>query len=298
MNLTSKQAFALNRNWLPVALLSASVLLAACGGKKDGGEVAANVNKTEITTQQIDFVLQQQRNLRADLADAARPQILERLIDQSLVVKKAEELKLDKDVLVMQHMEAARREILARAYAEKAGEAAVKPTAEEVKKYYDSKPELFSERQIFNIQEIAIEATADQTQGLRDKLAAAKSINEFVEQLKESGLRFSGNQAVRSAEQLSFGMLEAIGKLKPGQAMLVPSASGMQLVVLIGSRMQPVTEEQARPVIEQFIFNERKRKLADADMKALRAAAKIEYLGKFTAPVAGAASAPAAAASK
>ena len=298
MNLTNKLAVAIHRLWLPVALLSVTALLGACGGKKDGGEVAAKVNKTEITTQQIDFVLQQQRNLRADLAEAARPQILERLIDQNLVVKKAEELKLDKVALVMQHMETARREILARAYAEKAGEAAVKPTAEDVKKYYDSKPELFSERQIFNIQEIAIEATAEQAQGLRDKLAGAKSINEFVEFLKESGLRFSGNQAVRSAEQMSFGMLDAIGKLKPGQAMLMPSTSGMQLVVLAGSRMQPLTEEQARPAIEQFILNDRKRKLADADMKALRAAAKIEYLGKFTAPVAGAASAPAPAASK
>ena len=59
-----------------------------------------------------------------------------------------------------------------------------------------------------------------------------------------------------------------------------------------------LTEEQARPAIEQFLLNERKRKLVEDDMKALRAAAKVEFVGKFaelaaSAPAAGAASAAA-----
>jgi hypothetical protein len=56
-----------------------------------------------------------------------------------------------------------------------------------------------------------------------------------------------------------------------------------------------VGEEQARPAIEQFLLNDRKRKLVEDDIKAMRAAAKIEYVGKFGegAPAAGAA-APAA----
>jgi len=72
-------------------------------------------------------------------------------------------------------------------------------------------------------------------------------------------------------------------------------------VVLAGSRSQPVTEDQARPAIEQFILNERKRKLMEDDVKQMRASAKIEYIGKFVpgaaadAPAAGAA-APATAA--
>jgi hypothetical protein len=52
-----------------------------------------------------------------------------------------------------------------------------------------------------------------------------------------------------------------------------------------------VTEEQARPAIEQYLLNERKRKLVEDDLKAMRAAAKIEYIGKFAQ---AAASAPAA----
>jgi hypothetical protein len=196
----------------------------------------------------------------------------------------------------MQQLEAARREVIARAYLEKVGEAAPKPTPEEIKKYYDEKPALFSQRRIYQIQEIGIEAPADRLPELRAKLAAAKNINEFVEYLKASGLRFSGNQAVRAAEQLPLNSLEALAKMQDGQAMVVPTPTGAQVVVLAGSRMQPVTEEQARPAIEQFLVNERRRKLVEDDLKAMRTAAKIEYVGKFAegAPAAGGAAAPAA----
>ena len=74
-----------------------------------------------------------------------------------------------------------------------------------------------------------------------------------------------------------------------------PVPNGVQVVVLAGSRSQPVAEEQARPAIEQFLTNERKRKLVEDDVKAMRSAAKIEYVGKFADGAAGAASAPAAA---
>ncbi len=283
---------------LVLALLAAAALLAACGEKKDAAasQTAAKVNKDEVTVHQINFVLQQQRNLRPEQAEAASKQVLERLIDQQLALQKAEETKLDRDPRVMQQLEAARREVIARAYLEKVGEAAPKPTPEEIKKYYDEKPALFSQRRIYQIQEIGIEATPDKLPELREKLGSAKNINEFVEYLKTSGLRFSGNQAVRAAEQLPLNSLDALSKMKDGQAMLVPTPQGVQVVVLAGSRMQPVTEEQARPAIEQFLVNERRRKLVEDDVKAMRAAAKIEYVGKFaqSAPAPGAAATPGA----
>ena len=295
MKPTMYQASTLTRRWIPLVAVAAAVVLVGCGEKKDkaASQTAAKVNKDEVTVHQINFVLQQQRNLRPEQTDAASKQILERLIEQQLALQKADEQKIDRDPRVVQQMEVARREIVARAYLDKVGEAAPKPTADEIKKYYDEKPALFSERRVYSIQEISIETKPEQVPELREKLAAAKNVNDFVEYLKASGLRFAGNQAVRAAEQLPFNTLDAMSKMKDGQAIVVPATNGMQVVVLAGSRSQPVTEEQARPAIEQFLLNERKRKLVEDDIKALRAAAKIEYVGKFAE---GAASAPAAAA--
>ncbi len=303
MNLLTPHAPTRASRWMPLAMLLTAALLVGCGEKKDkaASQTAAKVNKDEITVHQINFLLQQQRNLRPEQTDAASKQILDRLVEQQLALQKVDELKLDRDPRVVQQLEAARREILARAYVEKVGEAAPKPTPEEIKKYYDDKPELFRERRVYSIQEIAIEARPEQVQEIREKLSAAKSINEFVDYLKEAGLRFSGNQAVRAAEQLPFNTLDAMSKMKDGQAMVVPSPTGVQVVVLAGSRVQPASEEQSRPAIEQYLLNERKRKLVEEDMKALRAAAKVEFVGKFaqaaSAPAGSASATPAAATS-
>lgn len=278
-----------------LALLAAAALLTAgCDPKKvaDASPAAAKVNKSEISVQQISQVLQQQRGLKPEQAEAASRQVLERLIEQELALQKATELKLDREPRVQQQIEAARREIVARAYLERAGEAAAKPTAEDIAKYYEANPALFKERRIYSLQEIAIEAAPEQVAQLRTQLEQTRNINELLEYLKANGLRFSGTQAVRAAEQLPIASLGAFAALKDGQAMLNTTPAGAQLVVLAGSRSQPVTLEQATPAIEHFLLNARKRELVAKDIKALRDGATIEYVGKYAE---GAASAPSAA---
>jgi EpsD family peptidyl-prolyl cis-trans isomerase len=276
-------------------VVAAVVLLAACGDskKEKASQTAVKVNKEEITVHQINFVLQQQRGLRPEQSDAASKQILERLIDQEVALQKADELKIDRDPRVVLQLEAARRDIISRAYMERVGEAAAKPTPDEVRKYYDEKPALFKDRRIYNIQEIGIEAKPEQFDQLRTQLEASKSITEFVDFLKASEFKFSGNQAVRAAEQLPLASLDTFAALRDGQAMINPTPTGAQVVVLAGSRSQPVDLQAATPAIEQFLLNERKRKLIEEDIKTLRSGATIQYVGKFAEGAAGAASAPA-----
>jgi len=288
--------------WRVVAAFAAgaALLMSGCDKKKDAeaSQAAAKVNKEEVSVQQINQVLQQQRGLKPEQAEAASRQILERLIDQELALQKATELKLDREPRVLQQLEAARREIVSRAYLEKAGEAAGKPAPEEVAKYYEANPALFKERRIYSLQEIAIEATPEQVAQMRSQLGMTKNINELIEYLKANDIRFSGNQAVRAAEQLPIASLPAFAAMKDGQAMLNATPTGAQLIVLAGSRAQPATLEQATPAIEQFLLNARKREILAKDIKALRDGATIEYVGKFaeaaaSAPAMG--SAPAAA---
>ena len=281
-----------------MSLALVAVLVSGCGDRRPRleGPTAATVNGEAVTVPLLNLALQQQRGLRPDQLDAAGRQVLERLIDQELAAQKARDLRLDLEPKVALQLEAARREVLARAYADKLGEAAAKPGPEEVRKYYDDKPALFGERRIYSLQEIAVESRPEQMAMLRERLQASKHIGEFVEYLKANDFRFAGNQAVRAAEQLPLASLDAFARMHDGQAVVVPSATGLQVIVLAGSHAQPVTLEQARPAIEQFILNDRRRKLVEADIKGLRAAAKIVYQGTFAeqaAPAASAASEPA-----
>jgi EpsD family peptidyl-prolyl cis-trans isomerase len=294
MNLMMKKQGAAGLRVAVIAAAALTLVLAGCGDKKAGAsQTAAKVNKEEITVHQINFVLQRQQGLKPEQAEAASRQVLERLIEQELAVQKAQDLKLDRDPRVVQQIEAAKREILARAYVERTGEAVAKPTAEEITAYYNGKPALFKERRLYSLQEIAIEAKPDQLETLRGKLQSAKSMGEFVEFLKANEFRFTGNQAVRAAEQLPLASLDRIAAMKDGDSVISQGPNGLQVLFLVGSRSQPVSEDQARPAIEQFLTNQRKSELVQKDMKALREAAKIEYVGKF-AEAAPAAAAPAA----
>jgi EpsD family peptidyl-prolyl cis-trans isomerase len=282
-----------------VLALATTALLTACGGGSSGEKVsqtAAKVNREEITVHQINFMLQRVPAAKPEQAEAASRQVLERLIEQTLAVQKAEDMKLDREPRVVQQIEAAKREILARAYLERLGESVSKPSPDDVARYYAENPALFKERRVYSLQEVSIELPASQVAEVRAKLAAAKSLPDFVEQLKASGLRYQLNQAVRSAEQLPLANLEAIARMKDGETLFSQAGSGVQVLYLVGSRLQPVDEAAARPVIEQFLLNRARAERATKEIKALREAAKIEYVGQFAKPAAAPASAPAAAA--
>jgi EpsD family peptidyl-prolyl cis-trans isomerase len=277
-----------------IAAAAVAILLAGCGGgskSEKASQTAAKVNKEEITVHQINFVLQRQQGLKPEQAEAASKQVLERLIEQELAVQKAQELKLDRDPKVVSQIEAAKREIIARAYVERIGEAVSKPTNEEITKYYNEKPALFKDRRIFSLQELAIEAKPEQLASIRDKLQASKNMAEFAEYLKANDIRFTGNQAVRAAEQLPLAGLDAIAKMKDGDSAISQTPTGMTVLFLVGSRSQPVDEARAKPAIEAFLGNQRKGEQVQKDIKALRDAAKIEYVGKFAEAAASAAAA-------
>jgi EpsD family peptidyl-prolyl cis-trans isomerase len=267
--------------FIAVAVVLAAAL-AGCGAKKDkpATQTAARVNKEEITVHQINYVLAQQRGLPPDQAATAGKQVLEKLIDQELALQKAAEQKVDRDPRVAQQIEAARRDIIARAYMEKIGAGAPQPSPEEVKKYYDEHPALFKERRIYTLQELAIEAKPEQVAEVR-AASDGKDMVEFVNWLKARDYKFSGNQAVRSAEQIPLTMLPTIAQMKDGQRVVERTPTGLHVIAVAGSRSQPMDEERARHAIELYLLNERKRKVVEDDIKALRSTAKIEYIGDY-----------------
>jgi EpsD family peptidyl-prolyl cis-trans isomerase len=266
-----------------VALVVGVTLLAGCNKSKEkpATQTAAKVNKEEITVHQINFLLSQQRALPPAQAASASRTVLERLIDQELTLQKASDQKLDRDPRVVQQLEAARREIISRAYLEKIGEGAPKPTAAEVAAYYEAHPALFKDRRVYNLQEVNIEAPPEQIEELRKTLVSSKTFLDFVNYLKANNVRFTAGEAVRAAEQLPLASVDQFGKMKDGQAIFNLRPGGALVVNLAASRPQPVSLQQATPAIEQFLLNERRRKLIADDLQALRGAAKIEYVGDF-----------------
>jgi len=269
---------------LAMALLASAALLAGCSKdeKKQATQTAAKVGKEEITVHQINYFLRKQRPpVPPEQTASASRAILERLIDQEVTLQKAADQKLDRDPGVVQDIEAARREIISRAYLDKIGAGAPKPIPAEVEAYYEAHPALFKERRIYSLQEVNIDASTQQVDELKKTLANSKTFADFVSYLKANNIRFTGGEAVRAPEQLPLASVDQFAKMKDGQANFTVRPGGAQVINLVASRPEPVSLKQATPAIEQFLLNERKRKLIADDLQALRSSIPPVYMGDF-----------------
>ena len=271
---------------IPLAAMAAGLLmLSACGNSStpssSPSQVAARVNKEEISVHQINFVLQRQQGLKPEQTEAASRQVLERLIDQQVAVQKAEELKLDREPRVVQALAAARDEIVARAYLERIAEHAAKPTPEEVLAYYDGKPGLFKARRVYSLQELQVQASGDTLAQLREKVQGAKSIQEVTDFIRDNKLPARASQNTAPAESLPLALVEQFSKMKPGNAIFLPAPGGARIVVVAAAQDAPKSLDVAKPLIETALLSERRREAVANDLKSLRQSGKVEYVGRF-----------------
>jgi EpsD family peptidyl-prolyl cis-trans isomerase len=271
--------------------LFAAVSLAACdNGSRPAVQVAARVNKEAVTVQQLNAELARLRGLNEAQRKGAAKQILDRLVDQELLAQQATARRIDRDPRVLQAIESSRRQILAQAYLDSVTSGAPPPSAEEVKRFYDAHPELFAERKLYRLQELAIASRPELSAArLEDELKKAKSLNDVVEWLKHERIPFNASSTVKAAEQLPMEVVPRLAALATGQAMLIPTQQGYLVVQIAATESKPLTAEEARPFVEQYVANQKRMELARSEIRKLRDFAKIEYSSDFagSAAVAG-----------
>lgn len=267
----------------PLLLVASLSVLQGCGKEerqKAASQVVAKVNGDEISVHQINYVLTRSQGINPDNAEQAKKDILDKLIDQQLAIQQAEASKLDRDPGVVQNIEAARRDILARAYLEKVAAAQAKPTVDEARKYYGEHPELFSQRRVYNLQEIM--APNAPVADVRQIVSQSKSMQEVAAALKARDIKFAANAGIRPAEQLPMNILSQLHGTKDGQTIVVELPQGAMVLHVLASQSQPVAEAEALPRIQQFMANQRNGEAVASELKNLRNQAKIEQVGEIT----------------
>lgn len=271
---------------LSALTLAMALNLTGCGDKKEGEEkpatqVAAKVNKDEITVHQLNFELNKLGNLSPEQHKTAANKVLKTMVDQQLLVQKALADKIDQDPLVMQAIEASRRQILAQGLVRKLTAGVAKPTDAELADYYGKNPALFAERRIYRLQEINVQLTPANAEAVKAQLQQTKNLGDFVEWLKAQNIPARASASTKTAEQLPLEILPRLHALKDGQVMTLTAPGSLNVLVLAGSQSQPLSQEQAKPMIERYLDNAKKREVAEAELKKLRDAAKVEYLGDY-----------------
>ncbi len=279
--------------------LGVALLLTGCPGKDksaagaDTSQIVAQVNDSEISIHQVEAMLAAQPAIAEQLGANGPRRALDSLIDQELAAQEARQSGLDKSPRVLQAMELAKREVLARAYQDQLAEKALMPDTEAVNRYYDSHPELFAKRRQYTLQETLIKAPADKAAELKgkvEKLASAEAVNTLV---NDSGLAYSRRNSVQWAEGIPMDLLSQLAYLKNGQSIGMPRPDGLVVLTLLSSEEVPMSSGQASNAIQAALMSNARRELVQKGMETLRKKAKIQRMGAF----ADAAAAPSSGAS-
>jgi EpsD family peptidyl-prolyl cis-trans isomerase len=268
--------------------------LSACGNKeKKAGQALASVNGEEITVLQLNEEMQR-ANVPVTQQEAASKQLLESLIDRQLLQNEAAKDKTDRDPKVVQAIERAKALIVAQAYMQKRIGTITRPTKQEVEEYFQKNPQFFNERKQFDMRELVI-ASTDMNDKLKAAMDAAKTLDDVAAWLDTNKVKYARTQLSRTSADLAPELSAKLLSMPKGQLFIIREGDRTLLISLADIRDNPVTLVQAAPQIEQFLFNKKNKDAADAELKRLRAAAKIEYLNKVGASASAVASAPAAA---
>ena len=269
---------------LTATAVAAALLLAACTGhKKDATQSAARVDGTEITVHQINFRLQRERGLRPEQQEEAGRKILEQLIDEQLIVERAEKVKMDKEPAAQQALDASRREVLARAYVEQGAQSVAAPTDAAMHAYFDANDALFSHRRVFTLQEYLAKVPEDKIPALRALVDGGKSAADVEAWFKANSAPFRGQQSTHPAEQIPLNSLKTLAAVQDGHGLVASAGNQVHVTYVTTSTQAPVTFDKARPAIGQFLSVEARRKVTEANLAALRSSAKIEYAAPYQA---------------
>ena len=269
---------------LTASAVSAALLLAACTGhKKDATQSAARVDGTEITVHQINYRLQRERGLRPEQQEEAGRKILEQLIDEQLIVEKAEKNKMDLEPGAQQALDAARREVLARSYVEQAAQSVAAPSDQAMHAYYEANPDLFSRRRVYTMQEYLAKVPETQIPALRAMVEGGKPTAEVEAWFKTNNLPFRGQQSTHPAEQIPLNALKTLAAVQDGHGLVASAEDQVHVTYVTASTSAPVAYDKARQAIGQYLSIESRRKATDGNLAALKTSGKIDYAPQYAA---------------
>ncbi|MCE3604914.1 EpsD family peptidyl-prolyl cis-trans isomerase [Massilia sp. P8910] len=280
-----------HKRLLCAALMVALAGLAGCGNKDSKpkvGQALVSVNGEEITELQLSEELMLANVPPAQQAEASK-KLVEALIDRQLLQNEAAKEKADRDPKVVQAIERAKALIIAQYYMQKKVGSVARPTAAEISQYYTSNPDFFAARKQFDMKQLVIQSK-DLSEEVKKVAENAKSLDDVAVWFDANKIKYMRAQASRTTSDLAPDMSAKLKSMPKNQLFIVKEGERSMLVAIVDVRDNPASLEVASPQIEKFLFNKRTKEAADAELKRLRAAAKIDYLktpALAAAPAAG-----------
>lgn len=246
------------------------------------GQSIVRVNDDEITIHQLNLELQR-ANVQPEQQEAAGKQIAKSLVDRQILLQEAVKAQLDRNPNVMQAIESAKAQILAQAYLE-SKVPAVAPTEAEVAAYRNQHPEIFANRKVYVMDEASFIVDAANVQGVQSLSAVAKTIEDVTLWLDTHQIKYTRAQSARAAETVPAELLSKLNKMVIGDLIFINGNGRTMVGRMVEIKDMPISEADAKPLVERILSADKRKKAAEAEMTRLRSQAKIEYLNKKFEP--------------
>ncbi len=268
--------------------LTCCLALAACSpkpGQGGNGQVAAVVNGVEITLREID--LQQQRvvlpNASAATLATQRRAILGELVSTELMAQQAVSDKLDKspDYLLDAHL--AQRQALARQVEQRAVRDLAPVLPGQASDVVDRSPRRFANRRMLMIEELSLVRPGTALLETLDSAAGGGASMDRLEQIvKEARVGYRRMVNASATDQLSDKLADALLAARPGQPLVVSvSPERAAVLVVLSIKAAPIVGDAATQSVMAELNQQQRQQAVQAKVKAVVAAAKIDYLGEF-----------------
>ena len=131
-------------------------------------------------------------------------------------------------------------------------------TPAEVHAFYVSHPALFEGRRLYSLREIVVSTPAAGLVGLEDRVAQSHSLRDVEAWLAQRGASFQTTRVTHAAEDLPLAVLAHFSVMQPGELAVLAFPEGASVWQLVATREAPLTEDQAAPVIEEFLAGRRR----------------------------------------
>lgn len=270
-----------------VALMLVILGLVTSCGKKNGDEKASQtivrVNGDEITVLQLNNELQR-ANVQPGQQKEASKQIASALVDRQILMQEAHKNKLDRNPRVMQAIENAKSQILAQAYLEEKVSSLAKPTDAEIADYRAKHADIFADRKVFVMDELAFKVELGNTQDIQALSNSAKTLDDVSQWLDTHQIKHERTHATHASETLPSQLLGKLRSMVVGDLIFINANGGTVAGRMIEIKDAAIAEKDSKPIIERLIFDQKRKQVAEDEMKRLRSAAKIEYINKKFQP--------------
>lgn len=249
-----------------------AMLLAGCGTHTPKGQVIATADGKEITSAQLQTVLNDVPPNSAGSANTSA--VVQSLIDETLFMAEAEKAGLDRDPAVAREIDKARRAVLAKAYLRQI--APPTPVANsEIANYYAAHPMLFSDRHRYVITEVTARGGKGLDQFVKP-LGTSLTLDQLTERLRRDGTSFSVQGGQTSSDEMPDSLAKQFAALTVGQFYSYRTGAYVHFGRIEAINSAPASLTEAHDRIAARITGARMEETTRSRLAALRGQGNVQ----------------------